>query len=352
MKSKRKLSRCWSIWLAGALLTACSDSPPAAMVAEESRPTIRAIGFLEPRGELRRLSFRESGILAEEVAEVGQSIEKGAVIARLGDDTERRELELVRSQLAVEEQRREVLRSGAHPAEVRRAEAQLALAKIELAYRQEEKTRHDALDGKQGISRAQLESVHNDFDAAAMRVRVARAALETLENQLRPADEDLATALVDAAKARVHAAEAKVAEMELRAPEAGVVVEYFLRAGESVSALMESPAVLFAPAGRVDIRAEVDETFLPDVRLGSAAKVHGPDGEVTEATVRRIKPIMGRKKIFARRATERLDMQVIEVWIEAESELPWPYGTEVEVEIEGGLSKKSQSDAPESVLEL
>lgn len=283
---------------------------------------------------MRRLSFRATGILAEEIAGVGERIEKGAVIARLGGDAERRELELARAQLAVEERRREVLRSGAHPAEIRRAEAQLKLAEIELAYRQEEKTRHDALDGKQGISRAQLESVHNDFDAAAMRVQVGLAALETLQDQLRPSDEALATALVESAQAQVHSAEAKVAEMELRAPEAGVVIEYFIRAGESVSALMESPAVLFAPTGRVDIRAEVDETFLPEVRVGSAAKVHGPDGEVTGATVRWIKPIMGRKRIFARKATERLDMQVIEVWIEPESKLPWPYGTEVEVEIE------------------
>ncbi len=94
------------------------------------------------------------------------------------------------------------------------------------------------------------------------------------------------------------------------------------------------PIVLFAPAGEVDVRAEVDQNSIKDLQAGIVAQVKmNGDKNWISGKVRSIKPIMGRKSVFSREATERMDIQVIEVWIELDKPLGIPLGAEVDVEI-------------------
>jgi len=42
---------------------------------------------------------------------------------------------------------------------------------------------------------------------------------------------------------------------------------------------------------------------------------------------------MGKKSVFSRQATERMDLQIMEVRIELETSPSWPIGLEVDLEI-------------------
>jgi len=124
----------------------------------------------------------------------------------------------------------------------------------------------------------------------------------------------------------------------LRASSDGQVLEVFHREGERAES---GPAILFAPADRKVVRAEVDEAFVGKVRPGQrvSVTVPGPGGVTIEGVVSMVKPVMGDKRVFTREAHERLDIQVFEVFVKlAESDLEWPYGLEVDVVIEMGGS--------------
>jgi hypothetical protein len=63
--------------------------------------------------------------------------------------------------------------------------------------------------------------------------------------------------------------------------------------------------------------------------------VVSPKGGATKAdgVIVRIKPVMGRKTVFNRRATERMDLQVVEAWVELSDPTEWIMGMEVDVVI-------------------
>lgn len=125
--------------------------------------------------------------------------------------------------------------------------------------------------------------------------------------------------------------------MVIEAPADGTVIEIFHYEGESVSSSPSEPVILFAPAGPLEVRAEVDEQFATQVKVGDQAKVRSRGDAVEEqGVVREIKPVMGRKSVFTHSAAERMDLKILELRIEMEAPPPWPIGMEVDVEIASG----------------
>jgi len=139
---------------------------------------------------------------------------------------------------------------------------------------------------------------------------------------------------VSVAQAERVAAEEMLEQKVLKAPVDGLVAEVFMEVGEAVSLSESKPIFLLAPAGPVDVRVEVDERFSDQVKIGWAANIvsHGSKHSIP-GRIRMIKPVMGRKTVFSREATERMDLQVMEVWVETSEALGLPMGAEVKVEI-------------------
>src|SRR5262245_66501865 len=65
------------------------DSAPAPAAPESSAAVVHGFGYAEPASELRRLSLKGDGVIAECWVAVGERVEKGATILQLGNEEDK-----------------------------------------------------------------------------------------------------------------------------------------------------------------------------------------------------------------------------------------------------------------------
>ncbi|MEY4718399.1 MAG: hypothetical protein RL563_1017 [Pseudomonadota bacterium] len=122
----------------------------------------------------------------------------------------------------------------------------------------------------------------------------------------------------------------------LTAPIDGIILEFILRVGESTYAAgSPEPLVLLGDLTQLRVRAEIDENYALNLKAGQKALLFGRglgDKEIP-AHVKLVKNIMGKKTVFAKTATERKDIDVIQAFIEPVQPLQLPVGLEVNVKI-------------------
>lgn len=235
--------RTQAVWWAG-LVVACSGDRPSAgtpeaeaapkqaPAAKTNRGTRVVVERVEPHTFVDRLdvsatvltsrdvvlSARVEGTV-ERMAELGQRVRKGAVVARLDP-------ELARAGLA-------------------RAEANLQAAKAQLALAQQTHDRQKPLFEREVISAL-------EFEELASRLRQAEAQVAQAEAQSRQAREELA-------------------RTRIRAPFAGTVEARYVEVGEQVAP--GSQVVRLVNTDQVRVRGSVPERYAQDIRTSDEAQV-------------------------------------------------------------------------------
>ncbi|MBV7255973.1 efflux RND transporter periplasmic adaptor subunit [Pacificimonas sp. WHA3] len=131
----------------------------------------------------------------------------------------------------------------------------------------------------QQVAQLRASVVQADADAALAQSELDRAAalvergfISTADIERRTASRDSARARVNVARAQLRAAEAQLAQLDVRAPEAGLVIERRVEKGQVVSS---GSGALFriAQGGEMELRAEVAEQDLAALSVGQAAQV-------------------------------------------------------------------------------
>ncbi len=174
-------------------LGACKPSAAGTDGKDKAKEAIHAVGYLEPREKLRRLSFQSHGVITQIHAKIGDSVKAGEVIARLDDAVEQSALTGAQAKLSMTEANRKLVLAGAHPDDI----AALEAATFQAAF-------------------------------ATLRVKKASAELGKANHQVRDEDRLLLDEAVKSACAEVVAAEVAMAQKTLKAPVDGKVVEIFL----------------------------------------------------------------------------------------------------------------------------
>jgi RND family efflux transporter MFP subunit len=234
------------------LLAACSSDPPAAQSAQvpslsvttarlEQRTLTQALtvsGSVAAWQEMS-LGVELSGVRAAEVlVEVGDRVRSGAPLLRL--DARTLEVQLRQAEASVAQGR-----------------ANLDLARANLARGE----------------RLVAEGLISSSDADELRAR-----LTTAEAQLTTAQADR-----DAARLRLEFA-------TLRAPDDGVISARLVQPGQVVNAGAELLRMI--RRGRLEWHAELTESDLARVRIGSVVELAGPRGEQVTGRVRAIAPAL------------------------------------------------------------
>ncbi len=296
---------------------------------------IYGIGCVEPATEVRRLAFKTGGVIATCSAEVGLWVRAGEPLLRLRDDEERAAAETAEAELGLARAERAKILSGVHPAEIAAAKERLTRAEVEYGFAQVDAARKSSLHAETAVSRSELDlaiSLEREHGAA---VASASAEVDRLQHSVRDEDRALAEAKVRVAEARLEMACRTVAESTLRAPRDGTVLEVLKREGDAVSAVTMEPCILLGDTSRLVVRAEMDESFVPLLRVGQRTETrpNAERGQWRSGRVALIKPVMGNKTVFGRAANERKDVHVIQVLIDLEPGFSAPIGLEMEVRV-------------------
>jgi HlyD family secretion protein len=246
------------------------QAPPAITVTTVDnavlRDRIRASGLVAALERVNVQPKIEGQPVEDVLAEVGDHVAKGAVLARLSDTA----LKLEKSQLAAS-------RASA-VASIAQAEAQLveAQASAEEAWRTMD--RAEQLHKQGNTAKAAADQAATAYTSANARVMVARQGAE-------------------AAKAQLELVEAQMANLELQlertliiAPVAGEVVQKNALAG-SIASASNDPMFVIVRDGILELNADIAEQDLPRMAAGQRAvlRAAGVRQELT-GTVRLIEP--------------------------------------------------------------
>ncbi len=202
--------------------------------------------------------------------EEGDSVSIGDTLVTLTQASLAPDLAIQEARLQAAQAQLLELERGARPAELRRAEAQLAAASAEADRTAEDFHRAEQLAPDGTISRQQLDNARAAASAAAANRDALAATLRLLQEGARAERVAAARAEVASARGAVAGVRATVEELVLIAPVPGVVVGRHVLPGEVVGA--GQSAVTVARAERPWARIYVGERLLPRLQPGQAVE--------------------------------------------------------------------------------
>jgi HlyD family secretion protein len=323
------------IGIAGCGLVRSSDHTETAPPPEQ---WIHGVGYVEPVGEVRRLAFKHAGIVAHCCVEIGQRVAAGERLMTLRATEERAALGEAEAAVVLAEAELAQVRAGVNSLRLQSEGAAKAAAEADAAYAEQAFVRQRTLRDTRASSPEQFDLAQAELRRKQAIVKRHEAELGHLENYVRETDVAVAVAKLRSAEARLTTARERLAETELRAPHAGVVLELLRREGEATDGGASEPVMIFADPTQLRVRAEIDETQALTVHEGTDAIISGPplDGREFFGRVTLVKPLMGKKTVFAQTATERKDLGARQVFIDLPPNTELPLGLEVDVRIESG----------------
>jgi RND family efflux transporter MFP subunit len=275
------------LWASG-WLAACGEPPataPAgpASAASSASYVASAKGRIDIEGGLVRLAAQREGVIEQVLAEEGEQVKPGQVLAVLADEGPRRAAQLARAET---EQARRQLRP--------------LRARLSAAQREAERLRPLAQDDR--VPRQELDAADDGVVQLRAELQAASANVVVFEQRERVADYELE-------------------QRRVRAPLAGTIVRRQARPGDGVSISTVTPLFLFAPESPLIVRAELEERWLQNVQAGQRAEVtlEADEQQRFKARVLRLGTVVGNRTAGDDPA-ERQDARVVECVLALEAQ--------------------------------
>lgn len=208
-------------------------------------------GTFVPREEVLVTPQVDGYAITQILAEEGDKVAAGQLLARLADDVPRAEYAQSQAQVA-------------------RAAAAIDQAQGAITEAQANKTEADAAYGRARSLVTTGSTSRETYDQKLAAAQMAGARLQALGNALKVAQAERAVA-----QAQLQEAGVRLARTEIRAPVAGIVSHRTARIGAVVS---QSGGALFRiiEDGAVELEGDVPEALLAQLRPGQAADIHVP----------------------------------------------------------------------------
>jgi multidrug resistance efflux pump len=255
----------------------------------------------------------------------------------LDSSEQRAELNVAEAEWKLARAERDKILSGIDRHRIDAAAYKVGILEEQVRYWEKEHERVKTLIARGTISAAEYDKVFTEWTQRRGEWQQEQATLRHLEYSVREEDRALAEAKVGSAKAKLDLAQQRYQDTILHAPFKGTVLELLKREGEGARLFDQEPIAVFGDISRLRVRAEVDERYVAGLRVGQRATVSGRGlgGGEYPGRVVLVKSIMGKKTVFAQSATERKDLDVVQLFVEMVPSFSAPIGLEVDVRIVG-----------------
>ncbi len=259
---------------------------------------LRVSGQVQPIRQVN-VSPRESGRLLELLVDQGDEVTEGQLLARMdyGDLTS----SIRQAQARIQELQARLAeqQAGERTQVIVAAQARVDAAQSQVSLAQRELERIQTLVQEGVIARSELDQRVARLEQAQADLRSAQQELERLQLGSRPETLQQIQAQIAQAQAELAQRQSRVADTEVRAPFSGTVVQRFAEVGSFVApttaasdATTASSSSILALAQGIEIRAEVPEAQIAQVRVGQPVEIRSlayPD-QVVQGQVKRIAP--------------------------------------------------------------
>jgi len=236
------------------------------------------------------VSFQAPGRIARLLADEGQSVQAGKVVAELDATDLQLAAQRARAQTESARNAYAALKAGARPQELRGAEAAVAQAEADRQFADLAVVRTRELVSQHFVSPEQMDRARTTADAAAARQDQASQTLALLRAGARREDLQRAQSDVEAAQAAQATADRMLGYAALVSPVGGIVSVRLAEAGQVVAA--GQPVLRIAELTRPWVRAYLAEADLTRVQLGQPVEVRvdGLPGQVLHGKLSFISP--------------------------------------------------------------
>ena len=300
-----------AMFMSGQAKAKKAEEAKAAAAVKPSPYAAIANGKADVEGGIIQVAARRAGVIREVLAQEGDDVTKGQVLARLEDDEPR-------------------LASERAAAEVRQARAALALLDVQRSAAQREQRRLEGLAPSNFVAAQRLDQSRDAVREAEARIMAQQAIVATAQARANEARYDQELSLI-------------------RAPADGRIVRRYANPGAGASTLNVSNMFDLEPrAGRI-VRAEVAEGSLPNVALGQNVQM-SPESDPTKVypgKVLRRAGVFGARKLQSDDPTERADDRVVEVVVDSTG-APFLVGQRILVKFVKGQQQAQAATAPQS----
>lgn len=261
-----------------------ASAPPAAKPA--ARPVERmlaaegrVVGY--PGSEVSVAAERAGRLVRVAVVE-GQAVKAGQLLAELDSEELRAAL-------------------GESQARVREAEAELRLAELSRARREQ-------------LVREQVAAAH-DLDQATRDLEITRARLET-------------------ARAEVERLGAQLKKTRILAPIAGTVTRRSVDPGEQVD--VQSPIATVADLSRLRVEGEADEADVQSLKLGAAVRINvqGREQQSYKGVIEELADSVTLRQLKPQDPGRPTDTRILAIKVAFAEKTPLKLGTTVELQIQ------------------
>lgn len=309
---------------AGYSFTSPAKAQSAKAAVKELPWVAAAPGRVEPKSGQVRVAAGLLGRIAEVTVKVNDIVEEGELLIRLDDDEARARLQAAETEAASRKRERDAqsldkAREDLRDAEdaVFTSERQLTNARFELEYELQAKRAGSGSQERVEDARAHVANARDKLQKERAKYAVAQAKSDV------PAPSRLESAL-QAARSDVAVAEALLEKTRIRAPAAGTILQLPAKTGEMVAPSPDQVLAVIGDMSVVRVKAELDEHDVSKVQLGGkvVVKSNAYPGREFEGTVAELAPTLATPKVSLRGARRPTDVEVREVTIDLEGDVP------------------------------
>ncbi|MFS8841148.1 efflux RND transporter periplasmic adaptor subunit [Synechococcus sp. W55.2] len=259
---------------------------------------LRVSGQVQPLRQVN-VSPRESGRLAELLVDQGDEVVAGQLLARMDYGDLASGIRQAQARIQELQARLAEQQAGERPQVIAAAQARVDAARSQVDLAQRELERIQALVQAGVVARSELDQRSARLEQAQADLRAAQQELERLQLGSRPETLQQIQAQIAQAQAELAQRQSRLADTEVRAPFSGVVVQRFAEVGSFVApttaasdATAASSSSILALAQGIEVRAEVPEAQIAQVRVGQPVEIRSlayPD-RLVQGRVKRIAP--------------------------------------------------------------
>ncbi len=221
------------------------------------------------------LAFNDSDRIDAVLAQEGDRLTPGQVVARLDVRRLQPQMAVVEAQTAAQSAAVDRLHAGNRPEEIAEARASVAAAQADAvnagAHFARTRSLFGAADGQAVVSKQDVENAQDAADAATAKLALQQKALDLEVAGPRREDIAQAEAQLRASQAQLAVLKRELADAALVSPVAGVVRARLMEAGEMASP--QRPVYTLAVTDPKWVRAYVGETDLVRLKAGTPAAV-------------------------------------------------------------------------------
>lgn len=289
--------------------------PAASWPSDDPGVLFCAPGVTEPASRAIQIYSELSGTIGRMHVQSGDRIRAGQPLFDLVSDSQQAEVRAYEAQVSLARAELAKLESWDRPEdrEVARAQWDEAKALTERARNELERVR--SLKDNSAASDKELFDRQSDLLVAQAREAAAKARYDRSTAGPRAVDLAYARAQVAQAESQLRVAQSMLDKTRICSPIDGVVLYRFREVGESVFPNVPAPVVSIGNRDVLHIRVDVDELDLGKVRPGQRvfATCDALGDRRFGGTVVEIAQTMGRKNFRTDRPTERADTKILEV---------------------------------------